>query len=265
MTWALLDADLIAFKAAAGVKATYDWGDGAGATVAGNPEAAHEAALLAVRDWMVRAGCTHALAAFTGPYNFRKTVLPTYKAARKGVGKPPDYWSTVAAIKDRYPSVTIPGLEADDVLGILSTTDTYAGNSVVVSADKDLKGIPGRLFNPGKDTKPATISEAEADHFWLLQTLMGDPTDGYTGIPGMGVKGATKLLGLPPLRTPLDSAWAIVTRAYSAAKLTHDHALQQARVARILRRTDYDKATKEVLLWHPIAAERLSLATVCGA
>ncbi|NIP35027.1 MAG: exonuclease, partial [Thermoplasmata archaeon] len=35
-----------------------------------------------------------------------------------------------------------------------------------------------------------TITKVEADRFWMKQTLMGDKTDGYDGIPGVGPKTA---------------------------------------------------------------------------
>jgi hypothetical protein len=51
--------------------------------------------------------------------------------------------------------------------------------------------------------------------------------------------------------------WRGVCKAYRAAKLTEADALTQARVARILRAQDYDKATKEILLWHPTLPIRI--------
>ncbi|NIW82658.1 MAG: phage exonuclease, partial [Thermoplasmata archaeon] len=59
----------------------------------------------------------------------------------------------------------------------------------MVSNDKDLMTIPGKLYRPMNDER-LTITKVEADRFWMKQTLMGDKTDGYDGIPGVGPKTA---------------------------------------------------------------------------
>ena len=101
------------------------------------------------------------------------------------------------AVEDRYRTERLHGLEADDLLGILATTLPKYSDAIVVSLDKDLRTIPGRHLNPSKETSPAVvrvITELEADTAWLMQTLMGDSTDGYTGVPGIGPKKAEKIL-----------------------------------------------------------------------
>ncbi len=265
MTLALLDGDIVAFRAAAGVSQNQAiaWeGEAKTEIAASNPEAAREAALECVEAWQRLAGCKDVLVCFTGPKNFRKTVLPTYKGNRTK-GKPLDYWATVEAISTSFPTQVINGLEADDVMGILATTDRFIGDAIVVTQDKDLRTVPGRHLNPVKETSPVLISEAEGDYFWMTQTLTGDPTDHYAGLPKCGPVAAAKILG-PCGRSDLEMHWHRVEAAYRAKGLTTSQALQQARVARILRRQDYDKSTKEVLLWHPTTPERLKLATVCA-
>ena len=54
-----------------------------------------------------------------------------------------------------------PGLEADDVCGLISTKPETQSN-VVVSNDKDLKTIPGLLYRPMSD-EMLTVTEQEAD------------------------------------------------------------------------------------------------------
>lgn len=180
--------------------------------------------------------------------NFRKEVLPTYKAQRKLVRKPLAYRALRDWAMQEYPHALYPKLEADDVLGILSTS---MENTVVVSSDKDLKTIPGRLRQ--KD-KTSTIHEAEADYWFLYQTLCGDITDGYKGCPGIGPKTADKLIQYDPENPEAFdavAAWPRVVGAYIKAGLTEQDALQQARVARILRSSDWDEATQTVKLWTP--------------
>ena len=42
--------------------------------------------------------------------------------------------------------------------------------------------------------KPVTIDKVEGDKWHFIQTLAGDQTDGYAGVPGYGVKTAAKYL-----------------------------------------------------------------------
>ena len=201
---------------------------------------------------------------FTGPHNFRYSVLPSYKSGRTK-GKPLAYWETVRAVQQQFECQTVDGLEADDLMGILATTPRYE-DSIVVTLDKDLKTIPGRHYNPTKDDKPRVVTLPEADHYWLYQTLIGDTTDGYKGCPKIGPKTAEKILGRPSLIEGATGAlWGRVVQTYQAAGLGPSAALQQARVARILRRSDYDRDTKTILLWHPSGTpERLTLAEACA-
>ena len=81
----------------------------------------------------------------------------------------------------------MPTLEADDALGIYATANP--GN-VICSPDKDMRQIPGQLFDM-KETM--SVNEAEGAKWHLIQTLAGDQTDGYAGVPGIGVKRAVSL------------------------------------------------------------------------
>jgi DNA polymerase-1 len=192
---------------------------------------------------------------FTAADNFRKRVLPSYKANRTG-GKPLVYQDTVMAVEERFRTERIHGLEGDDLMGILATTVPKYEGAVSVTLDKDMRGYPGLHFNPLKDRQVRLVTLEAANRWWMMQTLMGDPTDGYSGCPGVGEKRAAA--ALDGART-LEALWRKVVETYRSKKLTEKDALLQARVARILRREDYDRTTKEVLLWHPTAPERLSL------
>ena len=94
----------------------------------------------------------------------------------------------------------------------------------------------------------------------MLQTLMGDRTDGITGIPKIGPKKAENILGM--VSSDLPSLWSTVVSAYENAGLTIDDALKTARLTRILRAEDYDKSNMEIRLWHPTKTTlTLSLTT----
>jgi 5'-3' exonuclease len=183
---------------------------------------------------------------------WRRKLLPSYKANR---GAKPLY---LAAVKDhmrsKYRTFEKPTLEADDVLGILSTHPTILpGRKIVVSTDKDLKTIPGWLWNPDKDKQPHEIHRQDADYWHLYQTLVGDATDNYKGCPGIGPKKAAQLLkdGDDCRYFSLAEMWERIVAAYARKGLTEADALVQARVARIARCTDYDFKRKEIILWEP--------------
>ena len=75
-----------------------------------------------------------------------------------------------------------PSLEGDDVMGILATSDKIIrGEKVIVSIDKDMKTIPGLVFNPSRDNEPRGVSVGEANYWHLFQALTGDQVDGYAG------------------------------------------------------------------------------------
>ena len=187
--------------------------------------------------------------------NFRVDVYDRYKGNRKEVRRP----STLKAVKDyyaqRFETYQRPRLEADDCMGILATHPTLVpGEKVIVSSDKDMKTIPGLLFNPRHKRRrvPTKISGVAADRFFMQQTLTGDPTDGYPGCPGIGPK-SPFVAELAACRTPA-AMWEVVCAGYASKGLTPEDALVQARCARILRASDWDFAERRPRLWSPPAA-----------
>jgi DNA polymerase-1 len=189
--------------------------------------------------------------AFTDGENFRKQLLPTYKANRIGKPKPVvlGFLKQEILNDESHSSYIRTGLEADDVLGILSTSKVQikADQRIIVSVDKDFKSVPG-FFYSLKDEELIEVSEAEADRWWMKQTLMGDTADGYTGCPGIGPKTADKILGDAASVTEI---WPKVVAAFEKAGFGEEEALTQARVARILRASDFDFKNKKVKLWEP--------------
>jgi len=175
--------------------------------------------------------------------NFRKHIDPSYKSNRKGTRKPAGFNAFIDWVEKAYPSLRKPSLEADDVLGILATKPDNIGKVVVVSDDKDLKTIPCKLYRPSPD-ELLDVTEQQANAYFLHQCLTGDATDGYKGCAGVGEKTANKILGTRP-------AWSSVEKAYLKAGMTKADALQQARLARILRWSDWDESKGEPILWHP--------------
>ena len=170
------------------------------------------------------------------------------KSNGKGVRKPMILPVLRQHIMDNHKGIMWDGLEADDVLGILATTadNHYDKDPVIVSIDKDFKQIPSLICLDGENI--VRISRPAADYWFMLQVLMGDSVDGYTGLPSVGIKTAEKILG-DKTTVPLRILWNKVVEAYEKKGYTEKEALQQARVAKILRATDYNKKKGEVKLW----------------
>jgi hypothetical protein len=261
LTIALLDGDIVIYTAVVVNATSIDWEDGSDPVVTSDVEAAKANADHIIEKWTAAAGAQVPVVCLTDRSRpvFRRDICPDYKAGRKD--KPEGYWEVEQHVREKHLTYAIPGLEADDVMGILSTSQApqYAG-AVIVSLDKDMKTIPGMLLNPTKDMFPRRVRAPLADQFWMTQTLTGDPTDGYKGCPRIGAVKAEAILGAAGLRLP--DMWRAVVDTFLSAGLTEADALLQARLARILRREDYDKQTNEVLLWHPTTPTRLSLTTV---
>ena len=175
---------------------------------------------------------------FSDSENFRKKIYPAYKGHRNRK-KPCGYVRVINALKDEYQVIKMPQLEADDALGIYATANP--GN-VIVSPDKDMRQIPGRLY----DLKEMLIvNEDDGDQWHLIQTLAGDQTDGYSGAPGYGVKTAIKLF------EEEGYTWETVVKAFERKNLTEDDALMNARLAKILQVEDYDFTNRQPFFWQP--------------
>lgn len=178
---------------------------------------------------------------------WRKQVLPSYKSNRAAIVPPVLREFLKQYTLDNYRSYLRPTLEGDDCLGILLThPKLIPGRKICCTADKDLKTVPGHHYNINTG-KRFVISDDEADFWHMYQTLVGDSTDGYKGCPGVGkVKAGRMLTGLKQVEM-----WEAVVEAYKRKNKTEEDALQQARVARICRATDYDYKEKKVKLWCP--------------
>jgi 5'-3' exonuclease len=189
----------------------------------------------------------HALT-FSSSTNFRYSVDPTYKANRKGARKPLCYAAVRELCDAHYNTRTMEGLEADDIMGILATKPG-SSQRIIISQDKDLKTIPGTLWD-GKDL--LHVSQEEADYNHLYQTLIGDSVDGFKGCPGVGPVKAAKILEPSDFeKAGYITRWDKIVATYMKAGLTEADALVQARLARILRWTDWNSDTKEPILWTP--------------
>jgi DNA polymerase-1 len=233
---ALIDGDLFAYRAAAAAETETDWGDDF-FTIHSNVEDAYRIFVGLIEPCQKRKfGALRV--AFSSKTNFRKDVYPGYKSNRT-YRKPVGYAALVEKIRERWDTEVYDGLEADDLLGLHSKTMT------MITEDKDLRGVPGKLYHPGLD-RLEKIDRASADRFFYTQILIGDSTDGYPGCPGIGEKRAEAILeGVEGEQ----NLWKAVLEAYLSKGLTEEDAIAQARCARILRPGEYKN--KKVKLWTP--------------
>jgi len=241
----LIDADILIYKAAAKHQTEIYWDEDEEPQIETDYNEAKDAVINFVELLEETYSSPDIIMCLSSETNWRKLVLPTYKENRKNVRRPKLLPQLRAYLEAAYECKSKPDLEADDVMGILSTKADYMPDhrKIIVSQDKDMKTIPGWLYNPDKPEEPARlIDEDEADYHHLWQTLVGDSTDGYKGCPRIGKVKATKALDE-------DCSWDTVMTLYSNAGLTEEDALIQARVARICRATDYDFKKQEVVLW----------------
>ena len=178
---------------------------------------------------------------FSSTENFRKKIYPDYKGHRMK-RKPLGYKRLVNYCRDNHNFKLIEGLEADDTIGIEATRHADPSN-IIVSPDKDMRQIPSVLWNLTDDV--VEITKEEGDRWHLVQSLSGDPTDGYSGCPGIGVKRATELLDKN------ENQWEAVCKAYRDRGLSDDDALLNARLAKILRNENYDHDRNQPILWNP--------------
>lgn len=273
----LIDADIVAYQAAVIGQSSGSWDDSEHHVFG---FLSKEKAIEHIERYIskVKAKASEdaeVIMCLSGKENWRDGLVDYYKGNRLyglrpiGLGELKDY------IMANYPSARVDNLEADDLMGIYATDPEYRPEclKVIVSEDKDLQTIPSYVLNPEKDEKPRLISKAEADAFHLAQTLAGDVTDGYAGCPNVGMGTAQSLVAEPYWKepyihtfksgkrkgeseqrfktTPLTDPWEAVVRMYEHYGLNERVAIENGRLARILRHGEYDFETKEVALWEP--------------
>lgn len=149
---------------------------------------------------------------------FRKDLLPTYQSQR--LETPNDLVGQFSKARDLLTAMHIPiyskkGYEADDVIGtiikLVSENDSYKKEDneiIIVTGDRDIlqlvdNGKNIKLYMPITGMSNGKIFE-EKETFERLgvkpsqipdyKALVGDPSDNYFGISGIGPKTASSLL-----------------------------------------------------------------------
>ena len=240
----LIDADYIVYKSCAANETEIDWGEDL-ITVISNFSEAYGMVKRELNNIATALGCfDDSILFFSDSINFRKSIDPDYKGHRNRK-KPCGYKRVINALKAEYPVVIMPTLEADDALGIYATKEE---GHIICSPDKDMRQIAGQLYNLTDEV--VTITAEEGRRWHLIQAMSGDQTDGYSGIPGIGIKRAEALLEAN------GATWQTVVDAFAAKDLDESVALQNARLAKILQVTDYDFTNQKPRLWTPSSDSR---------
>jgi DNA polymerase-1 len=264
----LIDADIVAYKySSANEKAWYFDGPQASPLRSADLGAAIDCARDFIADLRGKLGASDVIVCLSDPKNnFRKSIYPQYKSNRIGVRKPEYLMAVKDWLAENFQTYLRPGLEADDCMGILATHPSLIkGEKIMVSEDKDMKTIPGLLYNPreGSKAKVRTITRRDACRAHFIQTIVGDTSDGYPGAPGIGPK-SEFVQQIQAAREP-SAEWPTVIAAFvrscqlkgptdafiAGSDFIPKMALTQARLARILRTCDWNFKEKKPILWTP--------------
>ena len=241
----LCDADFIVYKSCAAAETEVDFGDDV-ILVTSHFSDAYAATKRELTKIQNKLGTfADIILFFSDSVNFRKKILPDYKGHRNRK-KPCGYKRVINALRKEYKVIMKPGLEADDSMGIYSTK--YPGN-IIASPDKDMRQIPGQLYD---FNETFTIEPDQGATWHLVQTLAGDQTDGYGGVPGVGVKRAETIF------KEKGCSWKTVLETFKEKGMTEQDALVNARLARILTADDYDFNKKQPKLWSPASDYRVN-------
>jgi len=234
----LIDADFTVYKSCSAAETEIDWGDDTILVTSRFSDAMGATRRELTKIQNKFGSFTSMILFFSDSKNFRKKIMSDYKGHRNRK-KPCGYKRVINKLKEEYEVIIMPTLEADDAMGIYATK--HPGN-IIVSPDKDMRQIPGELYNLDKTF---TVNKHEGEKWHLIQTLSGDQTDGYGGVPGIGVKRAEALF------EESGYSWKTVVKAFKDKDLSEEDALVNARLARILTVDDYDFKTKSPILWDP--------------
>lgn len=153
---------------------------------------------------------THVVVCFDTPEKtFRNELFASYQENRPHADE--TLISQFALVREFLDQAGIiyfekPGYEADDLIGTLSKHATPKNHILILTGDKDIFQLVNKnvsVVTPKKgmdDIAFYTPSEVkkkmgvEAQYIPDLKALMGDPSDNYPGIAGVGPKTAANLI-----------------------------------------------------------------------
>jgi len=244
----LIDADIELYRIAQQHELEVNWGDMI--TMSSDIDSAKSVFTERINGLVQKTGADEFILCITGSKNFRKTHHPTYKSNRVS-RKPMGYSELKQFAMDNFPFKVYDELEADDVMGILATLPVKNKMYFIHSDDKDMWTIPAHIWSD--DNQKIVLNTLEnADRFLYSQILTGDVTDGYKGCPKIGKTKAEKILQECKNELQMrEAVFKTYVKTFKDEELARQEMLAQAQQARILRHTDWDMKTKQVILWNP--------------
>ena len=144
----LIDADWLLYAACAACECDIRWDEWIN-TLHLEQSDAKSYITHQVSKWQEATGVNDVVMCLSSYPTFRHQLSTEYKANRTGRRKPLGLRDLRAWITAEWPTRCHDNLEADDVMGILMTSGQYR-DPVMVTADKDMRTIPGRLLRMDK-------------------------------------------------------------------------------------------------------------------
>ena len=213
MTVVLIDGDIVAYTSAFHAQA----GDN-------TQDEAKRKIDTTIRWTLTKTEATSHQVYLTGSNNYRQKVDVTYKAHRTSPKPSLLPWCR-EYLRWEWGAIVSQGEEADDLIAMEVARMDYT-DVIVASVDKDFLQLGVPVYNWRKDEMVEPTRE-EGLQFFYKQILMGDSADNIKGIPGVGPKGAERLL---------EGVWdeqalyGICLGAYEGAMLTEDDLIRNARL-----------------------------------
>ena len=186
----------------------------------------------------------------------REEIYPEYKATRESM--PDDLRSQFDRIRElvaafNIPQLTMPNMEADDVLGTISRQAVEMGLDVhIATGDRDILQLLGphvrvQLPQRGEEDKVWDVTAfrekwgLEPSQLVDLKAMMGDSSDNIPGVAGVGEKTATDLLKqYGDLDTIYENLDEIKTRPRNRLIAERDMAYLSRELATIMRDLDIE-------------------------
>ena len=183
----------------------------------------------------------------------RRAIYPDYKANRKSA--PADFYIQIPYLLELLQAFHIPlyefdDYEADDIIGTLARRAATSNiTTQIISGDLDMLQIVDeniemyQMRRGFTDVAKFDIAAIEAkydlrkDQFLDLKSIKGDSSDNIPGVPGIGEKGAVKLL---QEYGSLDGVYANIDKITGATKTKLEQGKELAYISRDLARIKFD-------------------------
>lgn len=197
ITSLLVDADILIYKASFVSETGIEWEPGCYNLIA-DMNLAKDIFHGIISDAVKKLEADKVILFISGKNNFRKAINPTYKSNRDYsfrplLVKPMLEW--IESGEHGYRVICEEGFEADDMISAHATGfDKEKYRRIIVSIDKDFGAVPLEFYHVDRRQLWKAPTFKHCENFSLVQTLSGDPTDGYYGIKGVGEASARKRL-----------------------------------------------------------------------